>query len=146
DHTRTSASSLAPENSSSRLLAHCNPERSDRAASPSPPGRGARGEGEFSASVDGEGSNCELQTRPQLSGLVLWGRFLSVAILVAIVCAAQLLPFFELLVRSQRDTGFGFDRWSMPIWGWANFLVPLFRTTPTASGTFFQESQGWTSS
>ena len=34
----------------------------------------------------------------------------------------------------------------MPFWGWANFLVPLFRTSPTAQGVFFQTGQYWTSS
>jgi len=34
----------------------------------------------------------------------------------------------------------------MPFWGWANFLVPLFRTWPTAQGVHFQNGQYWTSS
>jgi hypothetical protein len=34
----------------------------------------------------------------------------------------------------------------MPFWGWANFLVPLFRTSPTAQGVFLQNGQYWTSS
>ena len=70
------------------------------------------------------------------------------AILVALVCAAQLLPFVQLLSLSQRNTGFGsmsYD-WSMPIWGWANFLVPLFRTSPNSQGLFMQPGQYWTSS
>jgi hypothetical protein len=58
----------------------------------------------------------------------------------------QLLPFLELLAHSQRDTGFGSSEWSMPVWGWANFLVPLFRTHPTAQGLFLQAEQNWTSS
>ena len=76
---------------------------------------------------------------------VVW-RFLGMAILVALVSAAQLLPFLELLAHSQRDTGFGSSEWSMPVWGWANFLVPLFRTHPTAQGLFLQAEQNWTSS
>ena len=55
--------------------------------------------------------------------------------LVALICAAQLLPFLELLAHSQRDTGLQRSSdWSMPVWGWANFLVPLFRTSPTSAG------------
>ena len=75
-------------------------------------------------------------------------RFCLLGVLVALVCAAQLLPFLELLAHSQRDTGFGSAShdWSMPLWGWANFLVPLFRTAPTAQGVFFQTGQYWTSS
>ena len=73
-------------------------------------------------------------------------RFLLLTVLVAMICAVQLLPFLELLASSQRDAGFGSSAWSMPVWGWANFLVPLFRTTPTAQGLFLQNGQCWTSS
>jgi hypothetical protein len=69
-------------------------------------------------------------------------------LLVTLICAAQLLPFLELLAHSQRDRGFSSSshNWAMPFWGWANFLVPLFRTTPSAQGVFFQNGQYWTSS
>ena len=73
-------------------------------------------------------------------------RFSAMGLLVALVCAAQLLPFLELLAHSQRDTGFGSSDWAMPFWGWANFLVPLFRTYPTAQGLYLQLQQNWTSS
>ena len=75
-------------------------------------------------------------------------RFFALALLVAMICAAQLLPFLELLAHSQRDRDYSSAShdWSMPFWGWANFLVPLFRTTPTAQGVFFQNGQYWTSS
>ena len=76
---------------------------------------------------------------------LVW-RFLGMGILVALVCAAQLLPFLELLTHSQRDAGYGSSDWSMPIWGWANFLVPLFRTSLTRQGLFMQSGQSWTSS
>jgi len=75
-------------------------------------------------------------------------RFVSIAILVSLVCAAQLLPFLQLLMNSSRDArtaSAGFD-WPMPIWGWANFLVPMFRTVPSSQGVFFQLQQSWTSS
>ena len=67
---------------------------------------------------------------------------------MTLVCAVQLLPFLELLAHSQRDRDYSSAShdWSMPYWGWANFLVPLFRTTPTAQGVFFQIGQYWTSS
>ena len=75
-------------------------------------------------------------------------RFLGMGILVALICAAQLLPFLELLAHSQRDRDYSASThdWSMPFWGWANFLVPLFRTSPTAQGVFLQNGQYWTSS
>ena len=76
----------------------------------------------------------------------LVARFAAMGILVALVCAMQLLPFLELLAHSQRDTGFGSSAWSMPVWGWANFLVPLFRTSPSGQGLFMQRGQYWTSS
>ena len=68
-------------------------------------------------------------------------RFFGMGILVALICAAQLLPFLQLLSHSQRDSGFGSNGWSMPIWGWANLLVPLFRTTSNAQGVCMQEGQ-----
>ena len=82
-----------------------------------------------------------------LRGKLVW-RFLAMGILVALVCAAQLLPFLELLAHSQRDSSYSATThdWSMPFWGWANFLVPLFRTSPTAQGLFLQNGQYWTSS
>ena len=86
-------------------------------------------------------------TRAAARGWILV-RFSLLGALVALVCAVQLLPFLELLAHSQRDTGFAVAShdWSMPFWGWANFLVPLFRTSPTAQGVFFQNGQYWTSS
>jgi len=73
-------------------------------------------------------------------------RFLGMGLLAALICAAQLLPFLELVLHSQRDVGYGSSDWAMPIWGWANFLVPLFRTWPTRQGLFMQTGQYWTSS
>ena len=75
-------------------------------------------------------------------------RFLGMGILVALVCAVQLLPFLELLAHSQRDRDYSASThdWCMPFWGWANFLVPLFRSSPTEQGVFLQNGQYWTSS
>lgn len=75
-------------------------------------------------------------------------RFVCIAGLVALVCAAQLLPFLQLLANSERDArtaSAGFE-WSMPLSGWVNFLVPMFRTCPHSQGVFFQLQQSWTSS
>jgi hypothetical protein len=68
-------------------------------------------------------------------------RFVSMVILVTLICAAQLLPFLQLLVHSQRDSGFGSGGWSMPAWGWANLIVPLFHTTPSPQGIYLQDGQ-----
>jgi hypothetical protein len=75
-------------------------------------------------------------------------RFAGIVLLVSLICAAQLLPFLQLLAHSQRDRTYGAAShdWSIPFWGWANFLVPLFRTSPTHQGVFLQNGQYWTSS
>jgi hypothetical protein len=75
-------------------------------------------------------------------------RFLGMGILVGLVCSVQLLPFLELLAHSQRGRDYSASThdWCMPFWGWANFLVPLFRMSPTAQGVFLQNGQYWTSS
>ncbi len=84
------------------------------------------------------------QRRPERGRILL--RFGTMVLLIALVCAAQLLPFLELLARSQRDSGFNSSTWAMPASGWANFLVPLFGTAQTAWGVYFQSSQQWLTS
>lgn len=69
-----------------------------------------------------------------------------VGLLVLGLAAMQLLPFLDLLKNSQRDATFGGGRWSMPGWGWANLLVPLFRCSPSLAGVYSQDDQQWTSS
>lgn len=66
--------------------------------------------------------------------------------LVAALAAAQLLPFLDLTLHSQRDRNFASDVWAMPPWGWANFLVPLFHCSSSIVGVYSQEAQQWTSS
>jgi hypothetical protein len=70
-------------------------------------------------------------------------RFLTVGLWVAGLAAAQLLPFLDLLAHSQRDKAFVGSMWSMPAWGWANFLVPLYRSYPTPLGSYAQPDQYW---
>jgi hypothetical protein len=74
------------------------------------------------------------------------GRFLLTVLWVAGLAAAQLLPFLDLLIHSQRDKAFGDSLWSMPLWGWANLLVPLYRTFQTPLGPYTQPDQYWISS
>ncbi|MBI4325655.1 MAG: YfhO family protein [Chloroflexi bacterium] len=75
----------------------------------------------------------------------LW-RIGFVGLLVAALCAAQLLPFLDLLVYSQRHQDFSNASWAMPGWGWANFLIPAFYSYPLSHGVYFQYDQYWTSS
>ena len=75
-----------------------------------------------------------------------WRRGLAVVGIVLGLSAVQLMPFIDLLLHSQRSASSGSDAWAMPIWGWANFLVPLFRSTPSIIGVYSQTDQQWTSS
>jgi len=68
-------------------------------------------------------------------------------VVIAALASPQLLPFFELLRHSERHSGFASNSgWAVPSWGWANLLVPLFRTLMTGNGVHFQEQQELTSS
>ena len=73
-------------------------------------------------------------------------RLLGLITLVTLLAAAQLLPFLDLLRHSQRDAGFGDSVWSLPAWGFANHLVPLFRCVLTSPGVPLHSGQSWTSS
>jgi hypothetical protein len=76
---------------------------------------------------------------------MLW-RFPLLVLLVIALCAVQLLPFLDLAAHSQRESGFADTRWSMPAWGWINFLVPMAFGGTWNTGVFFQYDQNWTSS
>ena len=73
-------------------------------------------------------------------------RFPLVVALVIALAAVQLLPFLDLAAHSQRSAGYADTRWSMPGWGWANFLVPMAFGRTWTEGVFFQYEQSWTSS
>ena len=73
-------------------------------------------------------------------------RTVSVPLLVIGLVSIQLFPFVDLLRQSHRDSNFGGYDWSMPPWGWANFLLPLFRCEPTEAGVYLQTGQVWASS
>jgi hypothetical protein len=76
----------------------------------------------------------------------LFWRFPVAIALVILLSAAQLLPFLDLVAHSQRESGYADLRWSMPGWGWANFLVPMAFGGTWNAGVFFQYNQAWTSS
>jgi hypothetical protein len=73
-------------------------------------------------------------------------RLLCVIGLTAGLAAAQLVPFFDLLQMAHRETSFGTAKWQLPLWGWANFLVPLYNAFQAPSGQFYQYDQGFLSS
>lgn len=66
--------------------------------------------------------------------------------LAALLSAAQLLPFLDLLAHSERNSGYSNGAWSIPLWGWANLFVPLYHCYEQPLGVFFQSDQSWTSS
>ena len=80
-----------------------------------------------------------------LPRLVLARRFFGVGCLALCLAAAQWLPFVDLSLHSNRSNQFGNSAWSMPGCGWANFLVPVFQTSPWQQ-IIQQEHQHWTSS
>jgi hypothetical protein len=86
---------------------------------------------------------CGSQSAPPQT--LLW-RFPTIVVLVAGLAAAQLFPFLDLAAHSQREQGYADTRWSMPGWGWANFLVPMAFGQRWSKGLFFQYEQAWTSS
>jgi hypothetical protein len=74
-------------------------------------------------------------------------RFAAVFGLVLGLSAVQLAPFIDLLMHSQRSGGFAHATESaLPLWGWANLLVPLFGCVKTSVGVFLQPNQFWVSS
>jgi hypothetical protein len=85
------------------------------------------------------------ETAPPPHRAMLW-RFLLMIVLVIALAAAQLLPFLDLVAHSQRESGYADLRWSMPGWGWANFLVPMAFGRTWTESVFLQYDQYWTSS
>lgn len=71
-------------------------------------------------------------------------RLMVIVFLVAGLCAAQLLPFFDLLAQSHRVSQFRPKDWAMPVWGWCNFFVPVFRSSaPSDEIPQMQAGQGF---
>lgn len=83
---------------------------------------------------------------PRSEGLRRLFRLGSVVLLVSGLSAAQLLPFLELLQHSPRGAHYDIARWPMPVWGWANFMVPLFQSKISPMGFFYQQGQQFVSS
>ena len=69
-------------------------------------------------------------------------RAAAVIALAAGITMIQMLPFFDLLAHSQRDTDYdNHSHWAMPGWGWANLIVPLFHNYLSPQGNWFQHDQ-----
>ncbi len=74
-------------------------------------------------------------------------RTLVIGCLATGLAAVQMAPFLDLLAHSQRNVGYGDSGGIvMPIWGWANYLVPLFHSFRTSQGIFIQPTQNWIAS
>ena len=94
--------------------------------------------------ADGLKRKTEIVSQVPLTHYAL--RFTAVPLLTFLLSAAQLLPFLDLLRHSHRSAGYDANLYAMPLWGWANFFVPLFRMTPDRLGVFTHVEQQWTSS
>ena len=70
-------------------------------------------------------------------------RYLSVIALITGLCAAQLLPFFQLLSLSQRSGDAMNTFWSLPGWGWVNLFFPLLMNFQTEQGVFVMIGQSF---
>ncbi len=85
--------------------------------------------------------------RKQIPFWLALRRFVVAVALIAGLSAVQLLPFFDLLKHSERNSSYIIaDASPMPLWGWANLVVPFFRCLQTIFGTCLQFNQPWTAS
>ena len=120
-------------------------QRSLLAASDDPlprPRRGGEGRGEGASSIS-SAAEADGNRTPKPIGhwsLVI-GHSLLIIALVSALCAAQLLPFFDLLAHSQRDPSQAVGKWALPAWGWANLLVPMFRCAMSPQQFYFMQGQ-----
>lgn len=84
--------------------------------------------------------------RREIPRVQLTSRALGLGLLLTGLTAAQMLPFLDLLAHSQRNTSYGDPRlMAMPLWGWANYVLPLFRMVER-QGIYLQPNQVWTAS
>ena len=81
----------------------------------------------------------------RINGRILL-RTICIVVITTLLTMAQLLPFFDLLAHSERTTSYGTSLWTIPLWGWANFFVPLFHCYRAPLGVYFQPTQDWVSS
>lgn len=72
--------------------------------------------------------------------------FFAACLIMTGLTAVQLFPFLELLSHSQRAPGVLPEKWALPPWGWANFILPAFHAFETPQGTLWQYGQQFLSS
>ena len=72
-------------------------------------------------------------------------RLAAMGLLALGLSAAQMLPFADFALHGSRGIHYGNSAWAMPLWGWGNFLVPLFQTSQWQQ-IAVQRDQYWTSS
>jgi hypothetical protein len=72
-------------------------------------------------------------------------RFLCMGLVTLALSSPLWLPFADLARHANRGTHFGTSEWSMPPWGWGNFIVPMFQTSQWQQ-IAVQRAQYWTSS
>ncbi len=102
---------------------------------------GSGGSGGASGSSSAASDGGQGTARPT----ILARRFFVVGFLALALSAAQILPFIDLSLHSNRGNQYADSAWAMPPCGWANFLVPLFQTSSWQQ-IVQQEHQHWTSS
>ncbi|MGC8886502.1 MAG: hypothetical protein ACP5MG_05030 [Verrucomicrobiia bacterium] len=73
-------------------------------------------------------------------------RFILIIIGITAISVVQLAPFYDLLIHSDRHSDYGKSYWSMPWYGWANLILPLFYCFPASDAVFHQYDQQWTGS
>jgi len=112
------------------------------ASPPLPAGEG-RGEGERVPTPASSVSTHEPPTPLITNHFSLLTRFAAVIALITGLCAAQLLPFFQLLSLSQRSGDAVNTFWSLPGWGWVNLFFPLFMNFQTEQGVFVMIGQSF---
>jgi hypothetical protein len=97
----------------------------------------------------GEGERAPIETtvppsvRRATNHYSLITRFFAVIALITGLCAAQLLPFLQLLSLSQRSGDAVNSFWSLPGWGWVNLFFPLFMNFQTEQGVFVMIGQAF---
>ena len=81
--------------------------------------------------------------RGEVAARVLARRFFLMGILAVCLASAQWLPSADFALHCNRNTNYGTLEWSMPAWGWGNFLAPMFQTSKW-HGMAVQVTQYWT--
>ena len=67
-------------------------------------------------------------------------------VLIAGLSAIQLLPFFELLSHSHRQSGASAAKWALPLTALGNFALPMLHNFHSPQGTYHQLNQTFLSS